>query len=425
MDAGTGGPPACGDGVTDPGEACDDGNTADGDWCAAACDQAWGVDVHDPATAGRIDILFVVDNSASMCEEQINLRASFQSFIDALVAAGGIDFQIGVVTTDTMDPMQSGRLQNVPRALMNTDDCTVALPPPDDCTTGLPSPLPKILTPATVDLAHVFGCIASVGIDGFGGEAPLAAVELALSPPLAAPGGANEGFLRDDAALAVVFVGDEDDCSVCDDPAWPGQCQFMPSITQNLDCALWQVDSLTPVSTFVDVMRARRPPGRVITAGVIGLDPSGASAGPVFADPDEVNYPDQLYPICTSSSGRAAPAPRIESYVRAFAPLAAETSICTDDFAAPLADLGTRFGVAVDENNCLLSTPCPGLTAADVQVAYLDAAGAAVTVDPADYTLVADATCPGGQALDFTAPPPAGSVLVVTYPAQSPTGLGC
>ena len=54
------------------------------------------------------DVLFVVDNSASMVEEQVALAANFADFAD-LIAETNADFQLGVVHTD-MDSTTAGAL---------------------------------------------------------------------------------------------------------------------------------------------------------------------------------------------------------------------------------------------------------------------------------------------------------------------------
>ena len=54
----------------------------------------------EPALAPTpADILFVVDNSGSMADEQENLAQNFQAFIDGLNAGTG-DYQLAVVSTD-------------------------------------------------------------------------------------------------------------------------------------------------------------------------------------------------------------------------------------------------------------------------------------------------------------------------------------
>ena len=63
------------------------------------------VQVADPL----VDVLFVVDNSASMSDDQYELGQHFGAFLDPFVGAG-FDWHIGVVSTDLVDEHQGGRL---------------------------------------------------------------------------------------------------------------------------------------------------------------------------------------------------------------------------------------------------------------------------------------------------------------------------
>lgn len=66
-----------------------------------------------------VDILFVVDNSASMSTEQASMASRFNNFIGTLNAAG-LDYRIGITTTDISNPTtnpprsinQNGALQD-------------------------------------------------------------------------------------------------------------------------------------------------------------------------------------------------------------------------------------------------------------------------------------------------------------------------
>jgi len=64
---------------------------------------------------GQVDILFVVDNSGSMSEEQRRMANSFPNFVQGLDIAG-LDYRIGIVTTDvessTNPKVENGLLQN-------------------------------------------------------------------------------------------------------------------------------------------------------------------------------------------------------------------------------------------------------------------------------------------------------------------------
>lgn len=64
---------------------------------------------------GRVDILFVVDNSGSMSTEQKRMAESFPNFVQGLDLAG-LDYRIGIITTDVQSSTNrlvgDGRLQN-------------------------------------------------------------------------------------------------------------------------------------------------------------------------------------------------------------------------------------------------------------------------------------------------------------------------
>lgn len=119
----------------------------------------------------RADVLFVVDDSASMVEEQVRLTDNFASFLDVLETTAA-DFRLGVVTTTAED---GGTLRG-------------------------------LFDPETPDLSDAVLDALLVGTDGSRDEQGLATAQLALD-------GRNEGFPRGDVPLAIVFVSDEDDVS--------------------------------------------------------------------------------------------------------------------------------------------------------------------------------------------------------------------
>jgi hypothetical protein len=129
-----------------------------------------------------VDILLVVDNSCSMADEQEKLSTGFDDFVSAFEFAD-VDYHIGVVTTDTDNPNQAGRLQGNP----------------------------KWIQPDTEAGAEAFKAAVQVGTVGSGYERGLEAARSALGPEMAA--GYNVGFLREDAYLSLIFVSDEEDFS--------------------------------------------------------------------------------------------------------------------------------------------------------------------------------------------------------------------
>jgi hypothetical protein len=140
-------------------------------------DDEW-MDVFYAEDASMVDVLFVVDNSCSMPEEQVVLADTAAAFV-AFLASEGLDYRIGVVTTD---------------------DATLQGADP-------------VIAAGDTDPAASLAAAVQLGTVGSGYEQPLSYGLHALSPPMVDLGGANEGFLREAAGLAVILVTDEDDQS--------------------------------------------------------------------------------------------------------------------------------------------------------------------------------------------------------------------
>lgn len=177
-----------------------------------------------------VDILVVVDNSSSMGEEQGKLSRALEELARTLVAIDGLDFRIAFVTTDNGNPWceggDTGTLQLSScrsrldafetiapdgkidaRAEGCLDVCTL-----DAINTDRPW-LERIDGVAnTGNLAESIACAAPQGIAGCGYEQPLEALRKALLRTQLQDDPAH-GFLRPDAALAIVVLTDEADCS--------------------------------------------------------------------------------------------------------------------------------------------------------------------------------------------------------------------
>lgn len=150
-------------------------------------------DIYEQTVARAVDILWVVDNSGSMVEEQRKLAANFSQFFQFLNSKK-VDYHIGVTTTDTAS-IGAGKLRVV-KAPNNADI----------------SYLSKALCEsAGVDCNTLFATMSNPGTNGSPEEKGIDAAALALSEPNLS--GANAGFVRDDANLAVVVVSDEEDSS--------------------------------------------------------------------------------------------------------------------------------------------------------------------------------------------------------------------
>jgi len=219
----------------------------------------------------KTDILFVVDDSDSMSEEQQNLAANFDAFIHALDASPfKNDYQIGITTTsvDLEDRAPDGSprvittFQRGPNASKPYPaGALVAL----DATGAFLANGSRILKADSPTLIQDFQRNVAVGTFGSGKEQGLRAAQLALTDRVA--DGTNQGFLRPGARLAVVIVSDADDCS---DP----EHRVPLDTTENCssDASKARLES---VVDFVQTLRSPLAGERrdVVVAAITGVDP--------------------------------------------------------------------------------------------------------------------------------------------------------
>ncbi|MBU1241149.1 hypothetical protein KKF84_17385 [Myxococcota bacterium] len=255
----------CGNQVVDPGEDCDTqlaGETCE-DFgfvqgtlaCGDDCNYDFTGCSNIPLLQYSLDILFVVDDSLSMSEEQLKLRDNFNRFVGILKDEMGVipSLHVGIITTSvslgrdditTCQAPTDGKLMRGVAcanpmsgnfiADVEPKGCEIERSPEGQCTShtctqqhcaadafevgsepdGLALFLdddgcPRCRNYENEGLTEVFSCMADVGVEGCGFEQPLEALHLSYT----AGHQENEYFFRDSAYLAVVFVSDEDDCS--------------------------------------------------------------------------------------------------------------------------------------------------------------------------------------------------------------------
>ncbi|MBI4818177.1 MAG: choice-of-anchor D domain-containing protein [Deltaproteobacteria bacterium] len=156
-------------------------------------DNAVVTDTFEQVPIPQADVLFVVDDSCSMEDEQMRLGANVTQFL-SYAQAQAIDYQIGVTTTDVELNIPTGPYQGGKRGQLVEYGGT------------------RVITPQTPSASTLFNnMVTALGIDGSGAEAGLEAAYLALTDPVLSSW--NAGFLRTDAALAVIIVSDEEDSS--------------------------------------------------------------------------------------------------------------------------------------------------------------------------------------------------------------------
>lgn len=307
----------------------------------------------------KVDFLFMIDNSGSMCEEQAKLTANFEVLARRLVDAGDpTDFRIAVTNTDLRTATSRGRFQD--RPAVDSVNCAGGLAlAPGECDDLIDADgrwffggilMPGVGGTNPEDLEHRFRCLAQLGTNGDGFEKGLEAMRLALScdgpnrsafaaccvdemnavgevvkstydPSCAPPPAQTPEFLRPDAALVIVNLSDEVDCS---DPASNPKashraiCKYGPSDGADADslpdgfqdptlcpendaaacylrecgdlaaeacysarCVIdrgdnnncgWYPEALTPVQDYVDFLKGLKadPARQIIVASIVG-----------------------------------------------------------------------------------------------------------------------------------------------------------
>lgn len=399
-------------------------------------------------SSGKVDLLFVVDNSGSMAEEQKKLAAVLPQLVTVLTtghltpapAGSAPDFppirslHVGVVSSDlglnlaptvtscgaasfsavapdpgnsalsTMPPSNGERLNkpfgddgllNIstavavagitarPAGTSFSTPVAVVVPPDSSCSALALSSGERFIqfTAGSSDasvFARQFGCLAKLGRNGCGLEQQLEAMLKALTPSTSSTlfsrsstghgNLENRGFLRDDAALVVVVVSDEEDCSIPDSSSELFHAQST-SITEdiNIRCGLTKYESLLqPTARYVAGLRALKPAAyadRIVFAGIVGVPMipgkktirGSADLHALLNDPTMVFVPRQMAgslsleptPSCSSANGdgTAAPARRMVQVAEQFGPNGLVTSICEDEYGSAMAAIVERIAV--------------------------------------------------------------------------------
>ena len=141
------------------------------------------VDEFVQVTTPMVDILWVIDNSGSMAEEQADLTANFPVFMEFFLGSG-LDYHIGVVSTDLENNTNGskGKLVEI---------------------SGV-----KWIEPDTSSPIEMFTSMATLGTRGSSSERGMGATYLALETNRDT---FNADFYRDEAALHTIVISDEPD----------------------------------------------------------------------------------------------------------------------------------------------------------------------------------------------------------------------
>ncbi len=281
----------------------------------------------------KMDILFVVDDSGSMSEEQGNLANNFPEFVSVLndfrtEEGRPIDYRIGVTTTGrdgtyivhaTIDvPGFPPTMQTITEDM---DGDNGALRPGTDCGMSVP-----FLSRSDDDVASKFSCLADVGTRGPSVEMPLLMTQWAVRERVS--DGTNADFLRDDALLAVVILTDEDDCSRTDDPIVENitvSGGTMPMAAS--DGCNYDSPALVPLAEILGTLDSvKGDRARWAVAVIAGPGPG----------------------TCSSAFGEAAEAIRLKQFVTETGENAVFSSICEGDLASALRSAMETFQTACE-----------------------------------------------------------------------------
>lgn len=218
----------------------------------------------DAGQCTKMDVLFVVDNSGSMAQEQANLATNFPMFIQVLNDSG-LDYRVGVTSTGRdYTYTMSTPFGDIPETQDGGDNGRLIHP----AACGMARPWIEKTDP---DPAGLFACAANLGTNGPSDEMPLGAMRDALEDRMA--DGTNAGFLRPDALLAIVLLTDENDCS------------YEQSVTLGFTELLCE-SQMEPVANYVgflDTLTGSRQ--RWATAVIAGIGPGACSSA--LGDADE------------------------------------------------------------------------------------------------------------------------------------------
>jgi hypothetical protein len=221
------------DSASDPTDSATDGGETSSSDGGEKLDVAGG-DTGDgttpPSGCGKVDMVFVIDNSDSMLQYQQALADAFPGFISAVydTLPANVDLHVGITTTtfpatcvgnEATDPVGC-KSSNEAGAAANYDKPTTG----DNGVNGAQGRLfffdgryffegntsddPAALT------TWFTGAAVSAGTNGCTFEMPVAAASWAVDSVNAQVNADNEGFLRDEEALLVIFfLTDEPDKS--------------------------------------------------------------------------------------------------------------------------------------------------------------------------------------------------------------------
>jgi hypothetical protein len=328
---------------------------------------------HQEPLVPRLDLLFVIDDSGAMHEEQDGLKQGLPALTAALArAAGGMpDTHIAVISSD----YGAGSGETVADCRPRGDGGRFQVRP----ACGLEGSAYLTIDAAgnrnfQGELPEVVGCLTTLGAGGCLFEHTLQSLRAALAAP------DNQGFLRQDAVLGIVILSNEDDCSGEEDATFfegavPGQgpsvrcgllghvCDGQPVVASEdfraplASCAPYRrraderTSRLIDVEDFVAAVKAHKggDEDRIVVASIVGWD-DGPDARYAFHERNSVFGGVDVYstPVCVDQVvGSAEAAVRLVGFTRSFRRNTVHP-ICAYDLAPALKRIGDEIALAFE-----------------------------------------------------------------------------
>ena len=303
-----------------------------------------GVPVPDKPALSKpkgVDVLVVVDNSPGMAYAQLWLGRDLANLVADLESLpGGPDYRIGVITTD----MGIGTYA--------TANCSSS---GDGAKLILSSQCPNTSTGVKylegkgnnvnmpIPASQAVACMTKLGEGGCGFERPLTAMRVAISS-------SAKSFFRKDAALAVIILSNEDDCSAKsndffdpDDPSLGPLTSFRcfqfgvtckegnPPRDQTVltDCAPGQTKLHDVNSYFVQYFKTLKPASWLSVLVISGPPHQYADIGIRYVRGTKYWY---VKPTCTNMYQSGDPGFRLRAFAKGLNPNGFVHDICVNDY---------------------------------------------------------------------------------------------
>jgi hypothetical protein len=378
----------------------------------------------------RVDLLVWVDDSPSMAEEQAALAEQLPVLIREMLEPGDRDgdtrpdhppiqdLNVGIVEPGAPTP---GGLPGCLGPDGLGSGCLVGGPrnPGAGCEATYPPFFPwNAFDDDGTDAERIaagVGCLGPMGTAGCPASQPFASVVRALTVDAEASG-CNEGFLRDDAMLYILWISDGDDGSAS--AAHPELFDPGTALGEPETRAALHPELLEPVDTFLDAIRrlkSAEDQNKLVLGMIVGVPldaPVCSGSGDVLegclgvptmqvaTDPTD---PTQLIPSCLSAGAMATPPRRFVQLAQAFGTNAEVVSICRSDWRDALGGVLDRLcqrlpdvclprEIPLDEGECI--PDC-----AVVETLFDDRPCAEDPTCPSSW-------CPPAEEGDALAPPP-------------------